>query len=40
MNEEGAQQEKETQNPKQTPGQAVSTEPDVGLELMSCDIMT
>ena len=39
MNGEG-QRERETQNPKQAPGWAVSTEPDVGLELMDRDIMT
>ena len=32
------QRDRETQNPKQAP--AVSTEPDVGLELTSCEIMT
>ena len=36
------QREKETQNLKQAPGseQEVSTEPDVGLEPMDCEIMT
>ena len=35
--------ERETQNPKQTPGsrlQAISTEPDTGLELTDHEIMT
>ena len=33
--------ERETQNPKQGPRLlAVSTEPDVGLKLMSCEIVT
>ena len=44
MGEAGeGQREKETQNPKQAPGprlQAVSTEPDVGLELTNHEIMT
>ena len=37
------QREKETQNPKQAPGsrlQAVSTEPDTGLQLTNHEIMT
>ena len=34
------QRERETQNPKQAPGSAISTEPDVRLELMNCKIMT
>ena len=33
------QKERETQNPKQAPGWGVSTEPDVGLEPTSCEIM-
>ena len=41
MSREGAEREMETQNPKQAPGSGlISTEPDVGLELMSCEIMT
>ena len=42
MRVEEGQRERETQNPKQPPGseQAVSTEPDVGLELTNCEIMT
>ena len=37
----GAEREGETQNPKQTPGlRAVGTEPDAGLKLTSCEIMT
>ena len=32
--------ERETQNPKQAPGSELSTEPNVGLKLMSCEIMT
>ena len=39
----GAERERETQNPQQAPGselQAVSTEPDAGLELTNCEIMT
>ena len=39
----GAESQRETQNLKQAPGselQAVSTEPNVGLELMSSEIMT
>ena len=35
------QRERETQNPKQTPGSELSdTEPDVGLELTNREIMT
>ena len=34
------QRERETQNLKQAPVSAVSTEPDAGLELMDCEIMT
>ena len=36
------QREKETQNPKQPPSseEAVSTEPDKGLEPINCEIMT
>ena len=35
------QRERETQNLKQAPGsELVSTEPDVGLELMNCEIVT
>ena len=34
------QREKETQNLKQAPGLAVSTEPDAGLELTNHEIMT
>ena len=37
--EEG-QRERETQDPKQAPGWAVSTEPDVGLKLTDREIMT
>ena len=43
MSGRGAERERETetQNPKQAPGsRAVSTEPDVGLELTDCEIMT
>ena len=37
----GGQTERETQNPKQAPGsELVHPEPDVGLELMNCEIMT
>ena len=37
----GAERERETQNLKQGPGsEGVSTEPDAGLELRNCDIMT
>ena len=32
--------ERETQNTKQAPGSAVSTEPDMGLELTDREIMT
>ena len=41
MSGEG-QRERETQNLKQAAGseQAVSTEPDAGLELTNCEIMT
>ena len=35
-----AERERETQNLKQAPGSAVSTEPDTGLELTNCEIMT
>ena len=35
------ERDRETQNRKQAPGsELVSTEPDVGFELMSCEIMT
>ena len=34
------QRERETQNPKQAPGFELSTETDMGLKLMSCEIMT
>ena len=36
------QREGETQNPKQAPGSEPSaqTEPDAGLELMNCEIVT
>ena len=36
------QRERETQNPTQAPGSelSVSTEPNAGLELMDCEIMT
>ena len=43
MSRGGAERERETQNPKQAPGsrlQAVSTEPNAGLELTNCKIMT
>ena len=36
----GAEQEREPQNPKQAPGWAISTEANVGLEPMNCEIMT
>ena len=40
--EPGRGREGETQNPKQTPGSlwAVGTQPDAGLELTNCEIMT
>ena len=36
------ERERETQNPKQAPvsEQAVSTDPDMGLEFKNCEIMT
>ena len=34
------QRERETQNPKQDPGSAMSTETDLGLELTNREIMT
>ena len=34
------QRERETQNPKQAPDSAVSTEPDAGLELTNREIVT
>ena len=40
---EERQRERETQNPKQAPGsrlRADSTEPNTGLELMNCEIVT
>ena len=39
MSGEG-QRERETQSPKQAPGSELSAEPDVGLELTDCEIMT
>ena len=36
----GRSRERETQNPKQAPGSADSTEPDAGLELTDREIMT
>ena len=38
--EQGRGRESETQNLKQAPDSAVSTEPDAGLELTDCEIMT
>ena len=34
------QSEREAQNPKQAPGSELSAEPDLGLELTNCEIMT
>ena len=34
------QREKETQTLKEAPGSELSAEPDAGLELMSCEIVT
>ena len=36
----GAEREEETQNPKQAPGSELSAEPDTGLKLTDCEIMT
>ena len=42
MSRGGVERERERENPKQAPGSElfVSTELDVGLELMNCEIMT
>ena len=40
MNGGGAERERETQNRKQAPGSELSAQPDVGLELTNCEIMT
>ena len=40
MNGGGSEREKETQNLKQAPGSERSAEPDAGLELTDCEIMT
>ena len=39
-NEWGRSRERETQNPKQAPGSELSAEPDMGLKLTNCEIMT
>ena len=40
MGEREGQRERETQNPKQAPGSAVSTEPNAGLEVTNREIRT